>query len=805
MPRIIQGLYKFAAEINREGKKWEVTIITSGHANTQTGPVYLSETVLKNSIKKFEDLEVYVHGFGNTGDGKPDVRHRPAGLDDPNGLFYNKAGWIKNVKVVRGDGKLMAVGTFECINPAIRSMLIEIWAADKNKMPEFSIDTDVKGQVIDGVMHIEEFGKPNSLDMVTKGAFHGAGFNRLVASKNLIKDKKMNKLIKKILASIKAGNLKLSESIEGKSDKEIVGLIKNALGIEDDAIADIREMIKAAITPELLASILKFEKIDEMKAAIQKLIAQLKNQKAGEDDEADDADDDADADSKDDDSADTDADDDADEKKEDEDAAEDDKKDDDADSKDDDNKKASMKAAEARINKLEKKIAIQASENLVASMVQADTTLCEVSKEKLKAAFSGKVAKKEDVKKAITAEKKYLDRIVAANTMPNAQIIKMGDTPRDKMAKALEIFINPAMEAEYAKEGFRLSASEKFRDLLDAVLTWAGHRRFEMTSGGQGTMKAAATSDFTTVFQDVMNKQIRKQYELAMVEDRLSKLVEETSLETLDTQHIYDIGSFGLVDAVAEGGTYTELSNPADVEATYSVSKRGNIFKVTEEMFFTAGNKVTQLVRQFPRKMASSAKATRNKFIADLITGCNGSTINALTIYDGTPLYTSAHGNLSATALAYASFYTGWTAMANQTVLSSGLPAEIKAKYLVVPHELAPTATLIVSTANYPSQTSNGVPLSNPYAALGVEVLSLPNYYLCSDTNNWYLVGDKNGYPTIQIGYFQNQRVPQMFLQNQPTVGDVFASDEWTWKVKWRWGGAVTDYRTFYAGVVAGN
>jgi len=804
MPDIIQKLkanYKFAAEVIHNGKQWEVTIISSGRADTQTGPVFLSETVLKNSISKFEDLEVYVHGFGLNRDGKLDVRHRPDGLDNPNGLFANKAGWIKNVRAISGDGKLLAVGTFECINPAIRAILMEIWTTDKNKMPEFSIDTEIKGQIIDGVMHIEEFGKPNSLDMVTRGAFDGAGFNRLVANKNYFKDKNMDKLLKKLLASVKTGAIKMSNSIEGKTDDQIIGMLKTALGMEDDAIADIREMIRAAITPEMLAGILKFEKIDEIKAALQNLIAQLKKDKmnAGDDDDDDKSADDKPADDKP-----------ADDKPADDDksADDDDDKADDADKKTDDdaeNAKASMKASETRIAKLEKKIALQASKNMVSSMVDNDKTLCAVSKDKLKAAMGDKVYSKDQITGAINAEKKYLDRIVAANSVPGAQIINMGDTPQDKMTKALEIFINPDMEAEYAKDGFRLSASEKFRDMMDVVLTWAGHRRFEMISGGNGTMKAAATSNFTTVFQDVMNKQIRKQYELAMVEDRLGKLVEETSLETLDTQHIYDIGSFGLVDAVAEGGTYTELSNPSDVEATYTVSKRGNIFKVTEEMFFTAGNKVTQLVRQFPRKMASSAKATRNKFIADLITGCNGSTVNALTIYDGNPLYTAGHLNLTANALAYASFYTGWTAMANQTVLSSGLPAEIKAKYLVVPHELAPTATLIVATPNYPSQTSNGVPLSNPYAALDVEVLSLPNYYLCSDTNNWYLVGDKNGYPTIQIGYFQNQRVPQIFLQNQPTVGDVFASDEWTWKVKWRWGGCVTDYRTFYGGIVAGN
>ncbi len=303
-----------------------------------------------------------------------------------------------------------------------------------------------------------------------------------------------------------------------------------------------------------------------------------------------------------------------------------------------------------------------------------------------------------------------------------------------------------------------------------------------------------------------MNKQIRKQYEIMYTEAEWRKFVEEVSIETLDQQHIYDLGGFSALSTVAENGTYTSLSNPSDIEATYTPSKYGNIFVITEEMLYTSGSKVTQLIRTIPKNMVASAKATLAKFIFDRVTGCDSSGgSNQLTIYDSTALYTSAHGNLTASALAYTTFYTGYTSMANQTKLSSVYPAEIRPRWLLVPYELMPTASLIVSTPNYPSQTSNGVALKNPYAALGCEVIAVPQYYLCSDTNNWYLIGDKNSHPTLQIGYFQNKRAPELLLQNQANVATVFTNDRWTYKVKWRFGGAITDYRTFYGGIVAGG
>lgn len=755
-----------------KGKEWEITLMSEGKANTLTGKFVLTKEVMKASLDKFEGINVYAHQYGLNRNGVPDFNHRPEGMENPNLFWVNKAGSVKNVRLDDSNIQSRMIGTFHCVNPAIQDMLLSIWLEDKSQMPEFSIDAETIGDKVGDAIQIKAFRKANSLDIVTKGAFEGAGFNRLVATNKFnIRRIKMDELIKQILANIKAGKMQLKDS-EGKSDEDITKLIKSSLGIEETQDDKMQTAIKAAITPEVLASIVKMSGIEDMKAALTKII---ENEKKKGDEEIAAAKKKAEADK--------------------------------------------MKASEGekdsnnRIAELENIIKIQASANLVERMLASEKNIGEISKDRIRKIYEGKIVAEDVIRKSLTDEKEYLDRILAskAHKEPDGRsFIVVGNTSLDKKKNALELFINPKMDdPEYNKENandYRMTASERFIDFKDAVLTFSGHQKFREAGieGIVSSMKAASTASFTTVFQDVMNKQIRKQYQFSMVGDRLGKLINEVNVETLDQQHIYDIGSFGLLSDVAEGGTYQELDDPSDVEATYTLKKIGNLFKVTEEMFFTSGQKATQLIRQFPTKMANSAKATRNKFIADLITGCNGSTVNASNIYDGTPLYTETHGNIAYDALDYTTFYAGYTAMSNQTVLNSGLPIEVEPAFILVPTELKITALNVCEAPEYPVDT-NGAVIKNVYSGLGVKVISLPNYYLCSDTNNWYLIGNRNNMPTLQMGFFQGQRTPQIYLQNQDVNGEVFSADTWTWKVKWRWGGCIEDYRGFYAGIVTGN
>jgi len=458
--------------------------------------------------------------------------------------------------------------------------------------------------------------------------------------------------------------------------------------------------------------------------------------------------------------------------------------------------------ANARMTKIEadlKASHITNSENLVLRLLASEQGLGEAVEKRVKKTFSGQENVTEaEVIAEIAEWKKDLDVIQASGGVNGMGSLQFGDNESDVAEKRLECMINPNMEGTPGYEDI-----EGYPTFMQAMLANTPNER-NFVEGR--TMQAAARVNFPTLFQDVMNKQIRKQYDESKVKAAWSKLVDEVPLSTLDTQHIYDIGGFPFLDGVGEGDDYQEMTTPGEEEATYTPTKKGGIFTITEEMMFTAGDKVTQLMRLFPKNMASAMNRTLSLFVFNLITGCDGSSgANSQTIYDGGTLYQTREGaaNSTTAALDYDSFYAGYVSMTNRTKLSTNAPAEIEPKYLLVPNELLPTAVNVVKGEVYPSQTTDGVPIQNPYSGLGVEPLNVPNYYLCSDTNNWYIIANKNGSPTIQIGYFKNQRVPQIYLQNKDTDGRVFTADKWTYKTKMRWGGAVTDYRGFFGGLVA--
>jgi hypothetical protein len=733
--------------VDQKGKEWEITIIQGG---TSINGFHYDHELLKESANIFEGVDVYAQKFGDTLD------HRPGEDTNPNGLILNKIGWVENVRY-KSDGNGRLVGSFKVVNSTLADMLKNTWELDKSRMPEFSIDVIGNGYVKEGIKYVTEFKKVNSLDMVSN-ASAGGQFERMVASINIKQGENMDKIIEMLLNKVKEGSIKLKESIEGKNDKEISAMIKEALAVEKE------DKVKEAVTKEMLEQIKSLPTIEAIKEAMSEM---LKNSEKSDEDE--------------------------DEKSE-------EKSEDKEESKEDESKDEDVKEA---VNKMQKELDRIKGEKVLEEILAKESVLDNASKNRIRKYFDGRTFTADEVNKEVSGLKKYLESLGAEkklNIIESAESVSVGDTKKDRLTKLLELYINPSLEGT---EGYEdITHNMMFRSLQEAVSAFAGHSHFE----GIGTIKEATTSSFPTIFQDVMNKQLRKQYDIMYTEAAWRKFVEEVSIETLDEQHIYDLGGFSAISTVSENGTYQALTAPSDIEATYTPSKYGNLFTITEEMLYTSGDKVTQLIRSIPNNMVASAKATLAKFVFDRVTGCDGSGgVNQLTIYDSTALYTSSHGNLSTSALSYANFYSGYTAMANQTKLSSVYPAEIRPRWLLVPYELMPTASLVVGTPNYPSQTSNGVPLTNPYAALGVEVVAVPQYYLCSDTNNWYLIGDKNTHPTLQVGYFQNKRAPELLLQNQPNVAGVFTADQWTYKVKWRFGGAITDYRTFYGGIVAGG
>lgn len=75
--------------------------------------------------------------------------------------------------------------------------------------------------------------------------------------------------------------------------------------------------------------------------------------------------------------------------------------------------------------------------------------------------------------------------------------------------------------------------------------------------------------------------------------------------------------------------------------------------------------------------------------------------------------------------------------------------------------------------------------------------------YLRGDENNYYLSANPSDIEGIEIGFLNGKEDPEILVQDQPTVGDVFVYDTIRHKIRHEYGGAVVDFRAFAGSIVS--
>ena len=78
----------------------------------------------------------------------------------------------------------------------------------------------------------------------------------------------------------------------------------------------------------------------------------------------------------------------------------------------------------------------------------------------------------------------------------------------------------------------------------------------------------------------------------------------------------------------------------------------------------------------------------------------------------------------------------------------------------------------------------------------------IPVWYW-TDANDWCTAADPADIPGIEMGFLDGREEPELFVQDTPNVGSMFAADKLTYKIRHIYGGAVTDFRAFTKAVVA--
>ena len=792
----------FIKEASKKGDVWKIMIIETGVS--KNGFNY-SPKLLKDAIPLFEGVKVFAFQFGDKY-----FDHLPNEIKNPNMFSRNVEGWIDGVKFEKVNGKEGLTGMFHPANAKIKETIKTSWDGGKRDLLGFSIDAkaEVEESVMGGkrVQDVKKIHSVGSVDLVT---FPSAGgeFLRLVASINkkiAVKSACKNRSKKKKKLR---GGITMNEELK----KAIIGLIK-----ENPDVIKLEEGVE-------------LDKLEDDE--ILKLAKILKESDEEDDEKPSDDESEEEAEEEDDDSEEDESEEDESDEEDVEEASIDEgaiakllsalrsKKQTSIDEavnmlkgmmekgkkKKDAKESAKSKEVDEKISKLDeatKKAEIRESQAQLKESLASESKLPQVVKDKLMDKYSNQIVDMKSLKEDIKIEKDVLARLSESGNVVGLGF-QMGDDPGDQMQKAMDLMVDPSLATDEETRG-NYKGIKGFRGLQEAWIKMTGDT--EVRGNIDTRITEALTTDFPQAFGTSMHRRMVREYRRLMQKETWSKLVSMTGVNNFKQNDIIRWGGLGTLPTVAENGSYTYFTSPSEETANYSATKRGKLLFVTREMIKNDDLRTTRI---WPVKMAQSANRTLAIFVYDLIVNYGSGAINGGTIYDSAALYTTAKGNLTTGALNANNFDSGIIAMANQAEADSGEVLGIQAQYLLVPYELRSTAKVLVDSEKRPivattdgSATGTEESVNPNYKA--VEILAIPNYYLRSDQNNWYLIANPSDIETIELGFIDNQQEPEILLQDNPTVATVFTQDRITYKVRHEYGGAVVDYRGFYGGIVAG-
>jgi len=295
-------------------------------------------------------------------------------------------------------------------------------------------------------------------------------------------------------------------------------------------------------------------------------------------------------------------------------------------------------------------------------------------------------------------------------------------------------------------------------------------------------VESLGSASLGEVLGDSVTRRMLAEYRAAVDFDGWRQLVNVVPVNDFRMQHRTRWGGYGDLPTVAEGADYQPLTSPGDEEATYKAGKKGGTEDLTLEMI---KNDDVGLIRRIPTKLSRAAKRTLAKFVFDFLR------TNAV-IYDTKALFHVDHNNLFAAALSKAELAVHRLAMLKQTELSSNDRIGIAPSRLVVPADLQEAAVDLFKLST-----------NNEKTFIQTLTMNIIPVWYWTDANDWCTAADPADIPGIEMGFLDGREEPELFVQDTPNVGSMFAADKLTYKIRHIYGGAVTDFRAFTKAVVA--
>lgn len=415
----------------------------------------------------------------------------------------------------------------------------------------------------------------------------------------------------------------------------------------------------------------------------------------------------------------------------------------------------------------------------------AESSLPEKAQAKVKKIFEGRERFTEaEVDQAIKEEREYIAIFTESGKPAGVGDIRIeaGETRAEKVQHMLEAFFDPNHKEHRNVHSFKecyiaITGDRRVTGRFDDC-----DRALLRESLGDEFRESLDTSSFANVLGNTIARRMVAEYRAAADYDGWRRIVSIVAVNDFRTQERVRFGGYGDLPAVAQGGPYAALTSPTDEKASYAVTKRGGTEDLTLE---TIKNDDVGVIRRIPVKLGRAAKRTLAKFVFDFIK-------DNPVIYDNVALFHATHGNLGSAALDATSLAARRLAMLKQAELSSADRLGIGPKSILVPLDLQQAAVDL-----FKLNTNNE---KNFIQSLTPDII--PVWYW-TDANDWALAADPMDIPGLEVGFLDGNEEPELFVQDNPTVGSMFSNDKLTYKIRHIYNGAITDYRAFDKSVVA--